>query len=87
MKRKELTFEQHLEAGILASRISADSGRLSMLLHHGYGGSKRPTRQALRIKALIDLVRCEMDDRWHELITEEQFLEHGHVYYAEANSH
>jgi len=86
VKRKTpLTVADHLE---IAAKLRQAGQLLRDVYDHIQPAYRKNSRADSAAWALVrsgchvDRLRCVLDDDWHELITEAEFKQHGHIYYG-----
>ena len=80
-KKLGMTLEEHLEHAEVIVKMIDDLRRFSSEYGDKFGYSKYQHKQALRTIRVLDLLRSSLDDEYHKIITDQEFVEHGHVYY------
>lgn len=80
--KKNMTHEEHLALAKLLINVS----KALMLAHitaaNKLGKTARATELLKRAVNAYNDAKCELDTLYHAATSNEQFMEHGHIYYG-----
>ena len=84
MKKSSMTVEEHLELAKKVREARALMEDIAFTLQKHIPKGSRACKTAFNILyPQFDNLRSSLDHDWHELITDEQFAEYGHIYYKQ----
>lgn len=80
MKRTKLTHDEHVEFAKKVRALDLMANTVMMEVSSIFG--KKLGGKAWRVTQAISRLKSALDTEYHSVTSDEQFIEHGHVYYG-----
>jgi hypothetical protein len=81
MAKAGLSVEQHIKLGMALSSAHHLLSNANITVSNYESKNCRAVRKLIRAIDALGSARSELDSDYHCKITDDQFTEHGHVYY------
>ena len=86
MKPKQFTLEEHIENANDLAIAAHHLNKIFERCQENFGKSHRMTKLLLKIEpgnknGHFSMAQSELDSIYHQNVTDEDFKEHGHIYY------
>ena len=85
VKRKRMTHEEHLELAQDVSNIMPTLQRVLATVGNKMGATSDAYKYLHKTVCWFDRARFVLDKQYHQVTSNEQFFEKGHIYYETRN--
>jgi hypothetical protein len=77
-----MTLEEHLERAKIVVMLGETLRETTNQCRNSYGKTHKTTKRMERLLADFESARSELDNEYHKVASDEDFVKYGHIYYG-----